>query len=88
MPNKQKKITYCKPAIISPYQVGTGGVACRPLMSNVPVGGPGWVLTTCPVCGRECWETPQGMELMAKDPTVRAACTLCALAGKYGSGEQ
>ena len=78
-----KKIPYKKPAVLTPYQIGSGGIACHPMKSNVPVGRPGWRLTTCPSCGRECWETPLARETMAKDPTVRAACTVCALAGKY-----
>lgn len=35
-----------------------GGVACMPLRRNVPEGRTGWKLTTCPNCGRECWEIP------------------------------
>lgn len=35
-----------------------GGVACMPLRRNVPEGREGWKLTTCPNCGRECWEMP------------------------------
>ena len=34
-----------------------GGVACMPLRRNVPEGREGWKLTTCPNCGRECWES-------------------------------
>lgn len=54
-----------------------GGVACMPLRRNVPEGRTGWKLTTCPNCGRECWEIP--MLAVAKAQGASALCTECAL---------
>lgn len=79
----KKKIVYVQPALMEPHRPGMGGTACFPRKSAVPNGKPGWVLTKCPSCGAECWETPLARETMAADPTVHGACTMCALAGKY-----
>lgn len=54
-----------------------GGVACMPLRRNVPEGRTGWKLTTCPKCGRECWEIP--LLAVAKAQGASALCTECAL---------
>lgn len=81
-----KKVTYQKPTVLEPWKAGRGGTACFPRKSAVPQGRPGWVLTTCPVCGRECWETPLAREVMAKDPAVTGACTMCVLAEKHKGG--
>lgn len=40
----------------------------------------GEYLVTCPVCGRECWETPEKVVAMQLEPKLLAACTECALA--------
>lgn len=54
-----------------------GGVACMPLCRNVPEGRTGWKLTTCPNCGRECWEIP--LLAVAKAQGASALCTECVL---------
>lgn len=54
-----------------------GGVACMPLRRNVPEGREGWKLTTCPNCGRECWEMP--LLDVVKAQGASALCTECAL---------
>lgn len=38
-------------------------------------------LTTCPVCGAECWQTDTARRILALEPDVRTACTACALKG-------
>lgn len=73
MKNKER-IVYSKPTILEPHRPGMGGTACFPRKSAVPDGKPGWVLTKCPFCGTECWETPLAREVMAADPKVRGAC--------------
>ena len=66
------------------------GVACMPLRRNVPEGREGWKLTTCPNCGRECWEMP--LLDVVKAQGASALCTECALrqgttAAQYGRYE-
>lgn len=56
----------------------TGGYACMPLQASVSPGS-GWVLTTCPECGKECYGTPALRELKKKNPNIEALCTMCAL---------
>lgn len=51
-------------------------VVCRPLKANVP-DYPGATITTCSVCGCECWKTPQEPDELPDG--VTAACTACAL---------
>lgn len=55
------------------------GVITMPMKKNVPEGGPAWRLVKCPVCGRECWETPEKVVAMQLEPKLMAACTECAL---------
>ena len=57
-----------------------GGVACMPLLKNVPVGHPEWELTTCPACGAKCWKQPD-IDIMIRTHGVIARCTMCALKG-------
>lgn len=40
-----------------------------------------WQLTTCPVCGSECWQTDTARRILTLEPDVRTACTACALKG-------
>lgn len=42
-----------------------------------------WKLTTCPICGAECWETEIARQALSVEPRLRAACTACALSGKH-----
>lgn len=36
---------------------GRGGYLCMPLVKNVPEPqDKTWKKTTCPACGRECWD--------------------------------
>ena len=54
-----------------------GGYAMMPMKKNIPSGQPGWRLTKCPECGRECWETPALQIVIRQGATV--LCTECAL---------
>ena len=72
-----------RPISMKPYKIGSGGTVCFPRKSAVENGKPGWKLTKCPFCGTECWETPDAAELLANDPTLRGACTMCVLARKH-----
>lgn len=57
------------------------GVACMPLVDNIPKpkGSGQWSKTTCPVCGRECWETNQFKWAKQAGIVNEAVCTECAL---------
>lgn len=70
-----------QPAVsVTPHKVGDGGVLALPLRSNVPEPArDDWKLTTCPICGAECWESDIAREAMAAEPKLSAACTACAL---------
>ena len=53
-----------------------------PLRDNVPEPPTDdWQLTTCPVCGAECWQTDTARRILALEPDVRTTCTACALKG-------
>lgn len=68
--------------ILSPHQPGDGGILTMPLHDNVPEPPTDdWQLTTCPVCGAECWQTDTARRILALEPDVRTACTACALKG-------
>lgn len=68
--------------ILSPHQPGDGGILTMPLRDNVPEPPTDdWQLTTCPVCGAECWQTDTARRILALEPDVRTACTVCALKG-------
>lgn len=61
---------------------GDGGILTMPLRDNVPEPPTDdWQLTTCPVCGAECWQTDTARRILALEPDVRTACTACALKG-------
>ncbi len=56
-----------------------GGYLAMPLRKNVPEPhDQGWKLTSCPVCGRECWERPLSDWL--RESVDGIVCTECALA--------
>ena len=66
--------------ILSPHQPGDGWILTMPLHDNVPEPPTDdWQLTTCPVCGAECWQTDTARRILALEPDVRTACTACAL---------
>lgn len=68
--------------ILSPHQPGDGGILTMPLHDNIPEPPTDdWQLTTCPVCGAECWQTDTARRILALEPDVRTACTDCALKG-------
>lgn len=68
--------------------MGRLGIACMPLIKNVPEpNNKQWVKTICPVCGRECWETPQLKWAKQDGIANEAACTECALSRKGQSDE-
>lgn len=53
-----------------------------PLRDNVPEPPTDdWQLTTCPVCGAECWQTDTARRILTLEPDVRTACTACTLKG-------
>lgn len=55
-----------------------GGIACLPLVRNVPVPrAEDWKKVVCPVCGEECWESALAREVISTG--TKAACTMCAL---------
>lgn len=58
---------------LSPFS----GFACMPLRKHIPDGKPGWKLTTCPECKRECWKTP--LTEMEVGNGLVALCTECAI---------
>ena len=57
----------------------SGLIITMPMRKNVPDGTMGWALTTCPVCGAECWDTPLGRQGQDMFPDMQKACTECAL---------
>lgn len=68
--------------VLAPHQPGDGGILTMPLRDNVPKPPTDdWQLTTCPVCGAECWQTDTARRILALEPDVRTACTACALKG-------
>lgn len=68
--------------VLTPHQHGDGGILTMPLRDNVPEPPTDdWQLTTCPVCGAECWQTDTARRILALEPDVRTACTACALKG-------
>jgi hypothetical protein len=68
--------------ILSPHQPGDGRILAMPLRDNVPEPPTDdWQLTTCPVCGAECWQTDTARRILTLEPDVRTACTACALKG-------
>ena len=71
---------------ITPHKVGDGGILAMPLKANIPdPQRDDWKLTTCPLCGAECWETDLARQAIKVEPDLRAACTVCALkAGTTG----
>lgn len=70
------------PGVLVPHEAGDGGILAMPLRDNIPdPGRDDWKLTTCPVCGAECWETEIARQALAVEPELRAACTACALRG-------
>ena len=70
------------PGVLVPHEAGDGGILAMPLRDNIPdPGRDDWKLTTCPVCGAECWETEIARQALAAEPELRAACTACAIRG-------
>lgn len=68
--------------ILSPHQPGDGGILTMPLRDNIPEPPTDdWQITTCPVCGAECWQTDTARRILTLEPNVRTACTACALKG-------
>jgi hypothetical protein len=56
-----------------------GGYLTMPLVSNVPrPSDKTWKKTTCPVCGKECWDRPLP-EGFIEEMFVGKRCTMCAL---------
>ena len=56
-----------------------GGYLAMPLRKNVPEPhDQGWKLTSCPMCGQECWERP--IPDWLRESVDGIVCTECALA--------
>lgn len=56
------------------------GIACLPLVSNVPKPkSKQWTKMKCPVCGCDCWETDTYKWAKQAGIIKRAACTECAI---------
>lgn len=73
--------------LLTPHKVGNGGILAMPLKVNIPDPQHNdWNLTTCPVCGAECWETGLARQAIEAEPDLCAACTVCAL--KAGHAKQ
>ncbi len=66
-----------------------GDCLCLPLKENIPEpSNEDWKLTTCPVCGAECWKSDLARQAMAAMPNLRPMCTACALKhGNAGKGD-
>ena len=70
-----------------------GSVLCLPCAKNLinkePVEArhPDWKLISCPVCGQECYISPQHERTLQIYPQLTAACTECALSGRCRDGE-
>jgi len=63
-----------------------GGWLAMPLVENVPrPSDKTWKKTTCPDCGRECWDRPLP-EGFTEDMFVGKLCTMCALQKAAGKG--
>ena len=76
-------------AKIWPWKPGDSGILCMPMKKNIPQADrEDWSLTTCPICGAECWSTALGRYAQTLDPNLKAACTECALRAQlnHGSG--
>ena len=68
-----------KPTTEPAEQAGIN-IAMMPLRKNVQEPCDDWVLTTCPLCGRECWYQTENAELMKTiRPDTKFLCTECAL---------
>lgn len=48
-------------------------------MGPVEVRHPDWKLINCPVCGQECYISPEREKVLQNYPQLTAACTDCAL---------
>ena len=75
-------------AKVWPWKPGDGGILAMTMKKNIPEAGrKDWTLTTCPICGAECWSTALERYAQSLDPNLRAACTECALrVGLNGGG--
>lgn len=63
---------------------GAYPIGMMPLQSHVPSpASEDWELTTCPVCGRDCWYQTKNAEILkGLCPEVKFLCTECALKAK------
>lgn len=75
---RERKI-HMKFKIMPRNQGERGGIACLPLVKNVPKPKNNWKKITCPACGEECWETELAHKIISTGTKV--ACTMCALKG-------
>lgn len=55
----------------------TTGIACLPMVKNIPVPkAKDWKKVVCKACGEECWESDLARQLSSG---TAAACTTCTL---------
>lgn len=68
--------------------LAVSGTLCLPradsYLTDPTVRHPEWQLVTCPVCGDECYISPDRRQTLSTFPNIMAGCTRCALAGKGG----
>lgn len=65
---------------IKEWVPGEKGTVMLPMKKNIPNPKNNWELTTCPVCGQECWTSKAHKETI-KIGKLDYACTECALLG-------
>lgn len=65
-------------------------IGLMPLRSHISPPIPeDWKLTTCPVCGRECWYQTNNAEILkGLCSEANFLCTECALKTKIGGNEK
>lgn len=71
---------------ISLHSPGDGGILAMPMKKNIPVGHEDWKLTTCPICGADCWESDLSRQVQMMEPDLPVACTECALRAGMNKG--
>lgn len=63
------------------------GTLCLPCSENlasekVERDHPDWKMVSCPVCGRDCYISPERQALLSENPGMKAACTNCVVTGR------
>lgn len=74
---------------LKPHRQGEplSGTLCLPCAKNVgdpeevAKTHPDWELIPCPVCGQDCYISPDRKETLSLNLGLTAACTECAISG-------